>query len=274
MSTPPASDQAQAWYETTALFPGVWRIAERGVNCYLVTGSERALLIDTGWGFGDLAGVVASLTTLPVSVVITHGHPDHTNGTHQFAEVRMHPADNALTLRATQDGRRQMLAMTASRGPLPDWFDAETWINTDRPTPQPLAEDAAFALGGRTLQVLPTPGHTPGSVCLLDATARLLFTGDTVVPGTILMFLPDSLSLTTYAHSLASLLSHRTEIDFLLAGHGPAPLPPSLLDELQHGAEAILRGEITGEPEQTFLGAGLCADLGTCKICYQPDKLS
>ncbi len=102
-----------------------------------------------------------------------------------------------------------MLEMTASRGPLPDWFDAEAWINTPRPTPQPLAETAVFALGGRTLQVIPTPGHTPGSICLLDAGARLLFTGDTVVPGTILMFLPDSLPLATYASSMQRLLHHR-----------------------------------------------------------------
>ncbi len=274
MSIPPSTNPMQAWYEITALFPGVWRIAERGVNCYLVTGSERALLIDTGWGFGDLAGVVASLTTLPVTAVITHGHPDHTNGTQQFADVWMNPADNALALRATPEGRRRILEMTASRGPLPDWFDAEVWVNTERPTPQALADDAAFALGGRTLQVIPTPGHTPGSVCLLDPAARLLFTGDTVVPGTILLFLPDSLPLSTYARSIAHLLSHRVNIDFLLPGHGDDPLPPSMLDDLLRGAEAIMQGEVTGEPQQTFLGNGLCADFGTCKICYKPDKLS
>lgn len=269
MSMQPSS----SWYTVRELFPGVWGIEERGVNCYLVCGSERALLIDTGWGFGDLAAAVRSLTALPVSVVNTHGHPDHVNGDAQFSEVFINTADKALSAVAQPAARRMMLERLASYGPLPEDFSAEAWINAPLPTFSPLPENAVFELGGRSLRVIPTPGHTPGSICLLDAGARLLFTGDTIVAGTILMFLEHSLPLRVYADSLRRLLALSGEIDYLLPGHGSEPLPATRIADLLQAAEAILRGEVVGEPEQTMLGSGLCARFPTCTICYNAERL-
>jgi glyoxylase-like metal-dependent hydrolase (beta-lactamase superfamily II) len=273
MSTP-SSHPAQAWYTVRSLFPGVYRIAERGVNCYLVCGTERALLIDTGWGFGDLAGVVASLTTLPVSVVLTHGHPDHIYGAQQFAEASMSAADMPMVaFMLSEDAKRNMLERMRGRGPMPDWFSPESWINAPQPTLQALPEQAAYNLGGRTLQIIPTAGHTPGSLCLLDADAHLLFTGDSIVSGTILMFLEQSLPLHVYDESLQHLLSLGDSIDTLLPGHAEQPLPASYIADIHAGVTAILQGTVTGEPEQTFLGVGLCARFDNFAICYKADRL-
>ena len=63
---------------------------------YLITGEERALLIDTGYGIGDLRGYVESLSPLPLSVYITHGHVDHASGAGQFSDLHMDSADFAL----------------------------------------------------------------------------------------------------------------------------------------------------------------------------------
>ena len=261
-------------YTVRSLFPGVTGIEERGVNCYLVTGDERALLIDTGWGFGDLAGLVASLTSLPVTVVNTHGHPDHVNGDAQFPEVMISAADLPIALRtASPEARRAMYERVSSRAPLPEGFSPEAWINTPLPTLQPLPENTIFDLGDRTLQVISTPGHQPGAICLLDAGARLLFTGDTIVAGPILMFLDNALSLQTYADSLQRLLTHIAEIDYLLPGHGNEPLPSARVAELHQAALAIINGEVTGELEHTYFGDTCCARFDTCAICYNPDRL-
>ena len=77
--------------------PNVWLIDDAGEStCYLITGGEKALLVDTANGYEDLAEIVRSLTDLPVTVVNTHGHGDHIFGNAFFDEAWMHPADFAL----------------------------------------------------------------------------------------------------------------------------------------------------------------------------------
>ena len=89
-------------FKTKAVADGAWYIKDaRGGVMYLVAGQERALLIDTGWGEGYLPALVASLTSLPLSVVNTHGHRDHTSGNGQFPEVYIHTADLPLAVAST-----------------------------------------------------------------------------------------------------------------------------------------------------------------------------
>ena len=67
----------KSWFSTREIGPHTRAIDDCGQDVlYLVCGDERCLLVDTGWGVGDLPGLVASLTPLPVTVVNTHGHPD------------------------------------------------------------------------------------------------------------------------------------------------------------------------------------------------------
>lgn len=81
----PADQVSERWFTVTRISESVWRIDDHGRdNIYLVEGSEKALLIDTGTGVGDLKGLAASLTDRPVLVVNTHAHPDHCAGNHQF----------------------------------------------------------------------------------------------------------------------------------------------------------------------------------------------
>ena len=64
-----------------------------GTNCYLVVGSEKALLIDCGTGFCDIRGAAEKLTDLPIILAATHGHGDHIGGAGQFEEIYIHRAD-------------------------------------------------------------------------------------------------------------------------------------------------------------------------------------
>ncbi len=81
-------------FRTETLTAGTTRIfGVTGEIMYLCVGTHTAVLIDTGVGIGDLAGLVRSLTDKPVTVLLTHGHVDHAMGAGAFADVRMHPAE-------------------------------------------------------------------------------------------------------------------------------------------------------------------------------------
>ncbi len=129
--------------------PGVWNVIPNGMAAaYLVVGEERALLIDSGAGEVDVKAVCAEITELPVDLVNTHYHGDHTAANKDFDNVHMHPADVRK---------------------LTEWSQVT-----------PVAEGFVFDLGGRQLEVIEIPGHTPGGIALYDKAANIMFTGDTV----------------------------------------------------------------------------------------------
>ena len=138
-------------FTTQTVADGIWHIRDaRGGVMYLVAGTERALLIDTGFGEGDLLAHIATLTDLPVIVVNTHFHGDHTLGNKHFPKVYIHTEDAPLV----QEPSAKLI---------------------------PIYDGYVFDLGGRELRVITVPGHTPGSVCLrLDGCALV---GDAIFPG-------------------------------------------------------------------------------------------
>ena len=131
----------------------------------------------------------------------------------------------------------------------------------------------SFDLGGRTLEVIETPGHTPGSLCLYDHKERLLFAGDNIQAGNVLMMLPQSLPLATYLKSVDKLVAMADKIDKIYPSHDPVPLKPEVLKEMQAGVRKILKGEIKGTPEKTYLGSGLACRFDGCGLLYREDNL-
>lgn len=222
---------------------GRWQlIDERGGVMYLVTGKERALLIDTGFGVGDLVGALKALTHLPIVVVNTHAHADHIQGNGQFDEVRIHELDVPL-------------------------------IQHTETTLIPIRGGHLFQLGDRTVEVIAVPGHTPGSICLLDRITQTLFTGDSPRSGPLWMHLPTSLTLAELRNSLLHLLGFRALFDTLAPAHGDPMPAETLIDDLLACAEGVLIGEIVGHPHSTRFGDCLLAEYGSAAIMYLPEKL-
>jgi len=266
---------AQDWFQVRAIGPQTWAIDDRGSDViYLAAGAEKALLIDTGWGVGDLPALVASLTPLPLLVVNTHGHPDHTSGNGQFQEVHIHAADRHMVDRAPSlESRQQMMAHLPK--PLPVDFDANTWAAAGPKALVSIGAGHCFDLGGRMLEAIELAGHSPGSICLLDRQARLLWTGDSIHSGGIWLQLEDSLPLGRFRDNLQRVQDMAEAFDHILPAHGrlPAlPLPRQTLADLIAGIERILSGEIVGREEPTFAGAGLRCEFGSCGILYRPDR--
>lgn len=158
-----------------------YHINEYGLaSIYLIVGQERALLIDTGAGMCDLTALVRRITFLPFEVALTHYHVGHSGGMGQFGRVYVHPADAKNALEVTPADRRAFALR-------PRETDDRDVFGFDPEHPRSFAgvpelcelyDHQSFDLGGRTVLVLHTPGHTSGSCSFLDLSARLVITGD------------------------------------------------------------------------------------------------
>jgi hydroxyacylglutathione hydrolase len=259
----------------TLLSDGVWSIDGPFHDLmYLVTGSRGAMLVDTGMGFGNLAATVRGLTDLPLIVVNTHGHPDHAGGNGGFSEVWLDPRDEGLMRQMSTDEFRLRDLKAAYAEDSPEYRRLAGSLVPARPYHlQALHPGQVFDLGGRRFEVLPVPGHTPGSICLLNAQEKSIFTGDSIVATPVWMYLKHSTSLATYLESLKQVRRRAAEFDTLLPGHQPTPLDKQQLEDLIACAEEILDGRGVGEPTRTFAGEGLQWKHVPASIIYDPDRL-
>jgi glyoxylase-like metal-dependent hydrolase (beta-lactamase superfamily II) len=269
-----------SWFHTREVHPGVWLVAEPShVNSWLVAGSERAVLLDTGLGIAPIRPVVEALTDLPISVLNTHSHFDHIGGNHEFEEIVIHElgagpleadvAGDLLTdymgythrlLAAATEYRRadadllHLLTADSDPRPLPADFDPAAWrIPATRATGT-LADGDRVDLGGRTLEVLHTPGHSVDSICLLDADAGLLFGADTINTGPIYAQLPES-DLGDFAASTARLAELASQLRSVLVHHfGRVEVAPSFLAPVAEAFAAVSAGGVPTTPALDCLG--------------------
>lgn len=225
----------------------VWAIDEFGTDIiYLVDGTEKAAVIDTGTGFGHLKKVIEALTEHPYFVLNTHGHLDHVGGNSDFEEVYISEKDFFMIEPeyVSKEKDRFLAKAKAEPGFYGEGYLKECW-NPGTPAPKPLLEHQIFDLGGRTLEVLYTPGHTPGSVVFLDRENRLLFAGDSVVSTPILIFDTYSSSVQEFRDGLKRL--DQEDFELIFPGHFLRPVGKKVLHDLIACAERILDGTATPE---------------------------
>ena len=246
-----------AWYAVEPIGEHVFHISDNGRDSiYLLVGSEKALLVDTGWGIPDLKALVAELTPLPVVVANSHGHPDHSNGNYQFSEAYIHPDDTALAAHQFEDepAARHLLTMVLG-DPIPASIDVDQWRKRETQLLPFPAEP--LNLGGAHVRVVHTPGHTRGSVSFLIPEWRTLIVGDTVTPGGVSLFFDESADLASYKRSLETLAALLPEVDTIHWGHWKDPLDPALIPQIIRGMERIEAGEIESKEMEMFGVKGL-----------------
>lgn len=242
-------ETSQEWFEVYRLTPDTYAIYEpfqfEEAISFLVIGKERAVIIDTGTGIGDLKQVTTELTKLPVSVVNTHTHWDHIGSNSQLEETACFNNEDCIRkLREGVENARLRPSVTGDSiwRPLPDGFDAATW-SIPPVEPAVLLEDGdLIALGERTLEVIHTPGHSPGSICLLDSKNRILFTGDTFFPGPLYAY-PEDVDIDDYIASLEKLNDRIDEYDYLCSGHNDPWVKSEVIARVVKAFQDILDGK-------------------------------
>ena len=240
-------DQDQDWFEVYLVADGVYAIYEPGqfeeVMSFLILGEERALLFDTGLGIGDIRRVVDGLTDLDVVVLNSHTHYDHIGGNHQFETI--YGRDTAYTVARSAGSSPDAVAGFLKEGwvwkALPAGFDAEQYRSRPFTISRIVGDGDTIELGGRTLEVLDTPGHAPDSICLLDRDNRLLFTGDTFYLAPLYTHLEGS-DYDAYAASAARLASLVPEFDSAMTSHNVPKVDSSYMTALGAAFDAIEAG--------------------------------
>ena len=221
--------------------PNVYLIDDAGDStCYLITGSERALLVDSVNGYEDLKAITKTLTDLSVIVVNTHGHGDHIYGNVYFEEAWLHPADFAL--------------YDQFFGYAKDIMEQ----NNLKPCPVKALEiGQIFDLGGVQLEVVDLSGHTAGSIGLLDKDARIIYTGDGLNTH-LWMQLDHSLPISSMLETFRKLKAeHGQDFDYVAHGHTKVLRDKEILDWMIQGCEDILAGRTEQDMDYQYFG-GVC----------------
>ncbi len=252
------------------LEPGVHLLSEPGhVNSFLIQGSKSAVLLDTGLGVANIRAVAEELTDKPLLVVNSHYHFDHSGGNTLFDEIAIHREGAPLLAKPAPDGLAEgymeytkrlleawgpykraddlyfhLITIERLIRPLPDDFDPTTYRIVPTRATRLLEDGDVLDLGGRRLEVLHTPGHSPDCICVLDRANGLLFGGDTVNTGPVYAQLEDS-NLEKFAGSLDRLARMRDDVRRVFVCHYMRlENEPSLLIEMADGFQRLLAGDV------------------------------
>lgn len=223
------------WFTVERIDDSTYALSEYGhweqVHSYLVIGSKSACLIDTGLGIGNIKEVVEHLTDLPIQVVTTHVHWDHIGGHRYFDEIKVHKNDSTwlkegipIPLKVI---RKNVIQEPLTKT-LPKDFDIEKYYPYQGLPSLELEDGDVIDLGNRLLQVIHTPGHSPGHICIYEEERGYIFTGDLLYQGTLFAFYPS-----TDPILLANSIEKLTQLEYvekILPGHNDLNIPVNLIN--------------------------------------------
>lgn len=199
-----------------------YRIEDDFVRCFLLTGKNRALLIDTGVNMPNAREIAESITDLPVELLNTHSDGDHVSGNDSFDKAYL----GAMERSNYENHNKKAQMIDVKEGDIID-------------------------LGERELEIIELPGHTAGSIGIYDKNSGVLFSGDVVSDSTIYMFSPRR-NLSDYIESLKKLENNAHLYKKIYPSHGTLPVYPDLIGKLIEGATSILEGKADGKDMELF----------------------
>lgn len=220
---------------------GVYSLEQEMVRSFLIVGTQRAMLLDTGAEECDILALIRSVTALPLIVLHTHGDGDHTANDDKFTDIYAHPDEFPIIRRFRPELKAHL---------------------------HPITGASSFDLGGRILQVVEAPGHTPGSICLLDRQGRILFSGDTLSYGPVFLF-GDHRDIHTYRKTLTSLMN--LGFDTIYPCHNSCPVSLTVIPALMAAVDGALDGSIAPQESPMPMPDGLQPHMytvGKCSILY------
>lgn len=223
----------------------VYRIIEfSGVCCYLVIGDERACLIDTSCGYGNIKEYVKTITDKDVFVILTHGHHDHMGGSALFDEVYMNLDDmNVFNDFGTKENRSKDIKEHKETAHM----EYEDLVPTRTDEIKDIKDGDVFDLGNLTIKMILVKGHTPGIMCPLIVEERKIIFGDACGVG-VLLFDKYSSTVSEYRDSLVNLKRYEDYYDNIYRNHGTFFSGKELLDNVIECCDLILDGKDDHKP--------------------------
>ncbi len=204
--------------EVKSIDKHTWIFEEPGVRFFLLEGKEKSLLIDSGMMTRNARDLARGLTSHSILLLNTHADPDHIGSNAQFDSFYMNPAE-AINYYKLHGGKGEML---------------------------PIWDGDVIDLGDRPLKVITLPGHTPGSVAVLDINNRWIFTGDPIQTGRIFMF-GIHREMHAYRLSLLKLAAMSEQFDLIYPSHAQCPVEKKLIMQLYDAAGKVMEGLVPGE---------------------------
>lgn len=239
------------WFWVYKLENDVFAIYEphqwQEVISYLILGREKALLFDTGNGIGKISAVVNELTSLPVFVLNSHTHFDHIGGNAEFSDIIAMDTDYTRNNSGGYSNELvwEEVSEEALCGALPDGINPATYHTPSFKVKKFITDGYKIDLGGRILEVLSTPGHTPDAISILDSDLGLLWVGDIYYDGPIWLFAPES-DLDAYYQSVEHLCNMVPHLNTLHPAHNGPIADPHSLYLLRKALINIQNGTISG----------------------------
>lgn len=161
-------------------------------HAYLLNGTDYSLLIDTGLGIRNIYEEVIKLTDKPVIAVATHIHWDHIGGHKYFPNFYVHEAEVNWLNGEFPLPIEQIKGYVVERCELPENFDVDEYVFFQGNATRILLDNDVIDIGGRSVEVLHTPGHSPGHMCFYEKNREYLFTGDLVYKDTLVAYFPST----------------------------------------------------------------------------------
>ena len=256
----------------------IYRILDAlDVAAYLIVGEKEACLLDTCFGFGDVKAFVESVTPLPLTVVLTHGHCDHICGVGHFDHAYM----NLKDLPVFEEHSDQVFRRDSLIGIHGLELDLSEFYAFSADMLEDLPDDRTIDLGGVTIQLLQAPGHTPGSLCALVEEDRVLIIGD-VCDDNVLLFEDTSSNVSGYMNALQRIKDMEPMYDRVLGNHGVYEFQKEIIDNVLECCHKILAHEDEHIPTNmlghdlysaTALGADMLRlDGKQGNVLYREDK--
>ena len=236
------------WFEIYRIYPDVYAIYEPGqfeeVISFLIVGQDQSLLFDTGLGVATLRPVIEALTDRDVLVVNSHSHFDHIGGNYEFDRIA--GVDDPYA-KARQNGASNADIGDYLTGdwvwkPLPEGVDPKTFKINPFTVDETIADGDIIDLGGVTLEVVATPGHSPDSICLFDKDGRRLFMGDTFYLAPLYAHIEGG-DFAAYKNSVDRLAALQPQLDALITAHNVPIAESYYLNRLKDAFDAIETGQ-------------------------------
>ena len=250
-----------SWFHIEEIDSATYAISEYGhwekVHSYLLIGTERAVLIDTGLGVSDIRKVVRSITPLPIFVVSTHVHWDHIGGHAAFECFAVHEEEREWISGAFP------LPLSAVKQNLihrpcifPENFDLNQYQIFQGSPAQLLHDGDTLELGGRSVRVIHTPGHSPGHCCFYEPDRKYLYSGDLIYGGCLDAFYPTTDPILFY-QSIQRV--RQLDIQQILPGHYSLDISVDIIGKIE---KAFRKLDFSG---QLIHGSGIF-DFGDFQI--------